>query len=85
MKKAIVDFSQKSKHKYADSAVVVVLTHGGNDELYGTDRIPIDVYEDLLWKLDHENCIDLKNKPKLFVLLACRGGSITYVFVRLLN
>ncbi|KAL3994857.1 Caspase domain family protein [Acanthocheilonema viteae] len=69
---AIRDFSKRADHKYLDSCIVCVLTHGEHGELYGTDDIAISVLE-FVSCLNARNCPALAYKPKLFFLQACRG------------
>lgn len=69
---AIRDFSKRPEHKYLDSCVVCVLTHGEHGELYGTDDTSISVLE-FVSCLNARNCQALAHKPKLFFLQACRG------------
>lgn len=56
-----------------DTFVSIILTHGDDGRVvYGTDgsRLKIDKF---LPCFTNENCPQLKNKPKLFFIQACRG------------
>ena len=71
------DFSDSEKHFRADMAVVAVLSHGTEGFLYGTDRRAIET-EWLIQQLNNENCVNLRGKPKFFILQACRGYTQDY-------
>lgn len=85
MKNAINEFSKKSEHRRCHSAVAVVLTHGLKGYLCGTDArldsggqlldgaVDVDEFVSML-NGDDNNCPNLRGKPKLFFLQACRGG-----------
>ncbi|KRY92183.1 Glutathione synthetase, partial [Trichinella pseudospiralis] len=68
----MVKFSLNKEHERCDSAVVVILTHGLEGEIYGSDGGLVSVQK-VIQLLDAVNCPALKNKPKLFFLQACRG------------
>ncbi|KRX52464.1 Glutathione synthetase [Trichinella sp. T9] len=68
----MVKFSLNKEHERCDSAVVVILTHGLEGEIYGSDGGLVSVQK-MIQLLDAVNCPALKNKPKLFFLQACRG------------
>ena len=68
-------FSLKSEHKTCHSAIVVVLTHGMFGQLCGSDGRLIPI-EELISFLNASCCPALKNKPKLFIIQACRGGKL---------
>ncbi|XP_056332175.1 caspase a [Danio aesculapii] len=80
MDEAIRDFAQREEHKYSDSAFVVIMSHGKRDAIMGvhyhktnnpSDSFPVDnVYR----HLNSENCPALRNKPKVILIQACRGG-----------
>lgn len=67
-------FAKKKEHEICDSTVVVILTHGHRGGVYGTDNVllPVDTF------VGHLNSIGapaLINKPKIFIIQACRGGN----------
>ncbi|NP_571580.1 caspase a [Danio rerio] len=80
MDEAIRDFAQREEHKYSDSAFVVIMSHGKRDAIMGvhyhrtnnpSDSFPVDnVYR----RLNSENCPALRDKPKVILIQACRGG-----------
>ena len=64
-------------HSSVDSLVVAILTHGVENELYGSDEELIPVAE--VFKLFNGfNCPSLVGKPKVFLIQACRGGIMDY-------
>ena len=69
---ALESFAEDPRHSAADSAVVVVLSHGQEKGIYATDGVVIH-FSQILDALDGHNCPALVNKPKLFFFQACRG------------
>ncbi|CAH1240767.1 CASP9 [Branchiostoma lanceolatum] len=65
------DFAQQNHQNY-DCCVVVLLSHGGQGGIFGTDSGVIR-FTEILQKFDGENCPALIGKPKLFFVQACRG------------
>lgn len=74
---AVRDFSESDKHIRSDMAMVAVLSHGTEGFLYGTDRCALET-EWIVEKLNNENSIHLRGKPKFFIFQACRGFSQDY-------
>ena len=72
-----MDVVEESKcnpsHKDASAFVFVILSHGVQGHVYGTDghRLSID---SILEAFDGINCPHLAGKPKMFIILACQGG-----------
>lgn len=81
MEAAVRDFSQRSEHIYSDSTVVVVMSHGGPDGIDGVSCDETDVFpvEKIFYYLNTKNCPRLKDKPKIILIQACRGGIIYVV------
>ncbi|XP_012940622.1 caspase-6 [Aplysia californica] len=83
MKELLQLFARFDRLKTASTMAVVILTHGGsNDLLFGTDGkvvhgTPIaDTYItkfDLIQAFKPESCPSMNGKPKLFIIQACRG------------
>jgi hypothetical protein len=68
-----VDFSQYS------TFVCVVMSHGdSNGIIYGLDHRPVRLDEDIVEIF--RDCEQLRGKPKLFFVQACRGWQHTKVF-----
>jgi hypothetical protein len=56
-----------------DALAVIILSHGKDDEIYGTDGGLIAV-ADILSLFNNINCRLMINKPKMLFLSACRGS-----------
>lgn len=83
-------FSTHPKLKNTDSVFVVIMSHGRRGFILGydvkknispgeeQDEFPIDnIYK----RLGTQNCPSLKNKPKVIIIQACRGGGTGSVYV----
>ncbi|XP_014678986.1 PREDICTED: caspase-2-like isoform X2 [Priapulus caudatus] len=80
MREELEFFAARPDHR--DCAVVVVLSHGtwrNGDEIHGVDGRPADGttlnFNDLLRMFGREQAPALKDKPKLFIIQACRGDT----------
>jgi len=60
-----------------DALVVILLSHGTESGIYGTDNIEVDM-NDILTQFDNRNCKKLLGKPKVFIVQACRGRMADY-------
>lgn len=56
-----------------DALIVIILSHGSDRGLYGSDGLEIDP-ADVFGRFDNERCKPMKGKPKVFILQACRGS-----------
>ena len=56
-----------------DALAVIILSHGSKNGIYGSDGHILSV-DTILEMFNNENCPNLRNKPKMFFLSACRGG-----------
>lgn len=66
-------FCQWSLHDKGDCSVVAILTHGKDaGTLFGRDGNAVTV-RDLLEMFHSSACPSLINKPKVFLIIACRG------------
>ncbi|XP_015245088.1 PREDICTED: caspase-3 [Cyprinodon variegatus] len=61
-------------HSQNASFVCVLLSHGDEGVVYGTDGF--EKFEDLIRCLKGDNCKSLVGKPKLFFIQACRGSAL---------
>ena len=59
-------------HSASDSFVCSILTHGDYGRVFGTDSSSI-LIDTLTDKLGAANCPQLREKPKIFFIQACRG------------
>ncbi|CAG2164296.1 unnamed protein product [Oppiella nova] len=58
-----------------NALVVIILSHGNESGVEGTDRIAVPI-EAVLEMFNNENCPKLVDKPKVFFINACRGATI---------
>ncbi|KAI0221544.1 Caspase-2 [Lamellibrachia satsuma] len=65
--------NQKSS---ANAFVLCILSHGERDHIYGTDWELISI-EEITTMFDGKSCPQLINKPKIFIVQACRGDKVT--------
>ncbi|XP_038157377.1 caspase-3-like [Cyprinodon tularosa] len=61
-------------HSQNASFVCVLLSHGDEGVVYGTDGF--EKFEDLIRCLKGDNCKSLVGKPKLLFIQACRGSAL---------
>ena len=66
----VYDFS-KEDNSQSEMSVVVVMSHGDEGVLYGSDGLPVQD-EALLTMFNNQNAPQLKGKPKFFVFAHCR-------------
>ena len=73
-KKTVVTILEKPLSATYHGLMVIIMTHGGEEgKLYGSDGKDIKV-KDVASLFNASNCSVLMDKPKLFVIQACRGG-----------
>ncbi|KAL3102852.1 hypothetical protein niasHT_027750 [Heterodera trifolii] len=72
MVEALKNFSKHKGHEKADSCVLMIMTHGHYDQIYGVDDRGIDTRE-FVALLDGDKCPALRDKPKLVFVQACHG------------
>lgn len=77
MREDINTFAQRKEHALSNMAIVVLLSHGEDGLVFGTDgrKVP---NEWILGQFNNDNCPNLKGKPKLFIFQACRGEDPDY-------
>uniref|UniRef100_A0A667YDM0 Caspase a n=1 Tax=Myripristis murdjan TaxID=586833 RepID=A0A667YDM0_9TELE len=86
--KAVKDFAQLPDLSQTDSVIVVIMSHGIMGAVYGSrgkavnpnekdDLFPID---NIFEYLNAKNCPALRDKPKVIIIQACRGGD-SLIFV----
>ena len=59
------------------STVLVVLSHGGPDVVFGADGQCLSIMKDLVYLFHRDSAPHLVDKPKLFIFQACRGGNVS--------
>ncbi|TWW77139.1 Caspase-1-A [Takifugu flavidus] len=81
---AVIDFSKRPKLKDTDSVVVVIMSHGRLGVVAGVST-QSKTYEDDHFSLDKiyrrlgpEDCPALLNKPKIIIIQACRGDTVSH-------
>ncbi|XP_035665912.1 caspase-2-like [Branchiostoma floridae] len=72
IKGEVLAFSQRKEHRQKDCCVVVLMSHGEEGVIFGSDDVPVQL-DDIFSMFDNKNCPRLKGKPKLFFIQACRG------------
>lgn len=72
MKSFLMQASASCKLKY-DALVVILLSHGTESAIYGTDGIEMDL-NDIISMFDNKRCKQMIGKPKVFIVQACRGS-----------
>ena len=56
-----------------DSLIVVLMSHGNNECISGVDRDERVILR-LVNLFNRDGCPAMTNKPKMFIVNACRGG-----------
>lgn len=69
-------FAQDERHGHCHSCVVVVLTHGGENVLIGSDSEPANITA-FVDCFNTVNAKGLAGKPKIFIFQACRGSMLS--------
>uniref|UniRef100_G3W251 Caspase-1 n=1 Tax=Sarcophilus harrisii TaxID=9305 RepID=G3W251_SARHA len=85
MESALMDFAARSEHKSSDSTFVVLMSHGILDNICGknhqTEKPDVLAYDTIFKILNTKNCLNLKDKPKVIIIQACRGVNRGHVWV----
>ncbi|KAL4221644.1 luteolysis [Mactra antiquata] len=69
------DFSQHNGHMTADCTAICILSHGEEGFIFGADGKKFEL--DAVFTLfDNTCCPNLRGKPKIFIIQACRGGAL---------
>lgn len=76
MKAVFKQVSARCTAKY-DALIVILLSHGSESGIYGTDGIEMDM-NDILSCFDNKKCKQMLGKPKVFIVQACRGRLADY-------
>ncbi|XP_011759837.2 caspase-5 isoform X2 [Macaca nemestrina] len=70
-------FARRPEHKSSDSTFIVLMSHGILEGICGTahDEKNPDVllYDTVFQIFNNRNCLNLKDKPKVIIVQACRG------------
>lgn len=79
---AMRDFAQREEHAHSDSCFVVLMSHGNARGIAGVSKQASDGEDDLFCIdeifncLNTPNCDGLRDKPKIILIQACRGGEL---------
>lgn len=76
MKSFLRKAAEPEKHRDADCLVVILLSHGNENAIEGTDGNMLDLRNEIYSLFNNTNCPTLKEKPKLFFVQACRGDKV---------
>ncbi|XP_074072676.1 caspase-4-like [Macrotis lagotis] len=85
MESALREFAACPEHKSSDSTFVVFMSHGILNGICGKShqKTNPDIlsYDTIFKILNTKNCINLKDKPKVIIIQACRGVNSGQVWV----
>ncbi|XP_075402646.1 caspase-12-like [Tenrec ecaudatus] len=79
MEAELRQFAGRPEHKSSDSTFLVFMSHGTLDGICGKKHSlqePDILKDDIIFSIfNNSNCQSLKDKPKVIIMQACRGGS----------
>ena len=72
-------FAARPEHKSSDSTFLVFMSHGILSGICGTKYSAegdpdVLAYDTIFQIFNNRNCLSLKDKPKVIIVQACRGG-----------
>ena len=73
IKQSLLEFSKLDDHKKFCCCAVALMSHGDEGHIYGFEGKKVSVNELIVYFSD-QNCPNLKDKPKLFIIQACRNN-----------
>ncbi|KAM8815973.1 caspase-12-like [Rhynchonycteris naso] len=77
METALRQFAARPEHKSSDSTILVFMSHGVLEGICGTKyrhKKPDVLYDDTIFQIfNNRNCENLRDKPKIIMMQACRG------------
>ncbi|CAH1233155.1 CASP2 [Branchiostoma lanceolatum] len=71
----IQSFAKEEAHKTANCCVVVMMSHGEPEHIFGRDGQRVNIPK-IIGMFNNKNCPALREKPKLFFFQACRGKTV---------
>ncbi|CAG2108820.1 unnamed protein product, partial [Medioppia subpectinata] len=77
MKALLADIAADKALVKHDALVVIILSHGAEEGIYGTDGVTVPL-KTILEMFNNENCPQLIDKPKMFFTNACRGSKFDH-------
>ncbi|XP_066227658.1 caspase-12-like [Saccopteryx leptura] len=85
METELRDFAARPEHQSSDSTILVFMSHGILEGICGTKyrhNIPDVLYDDTIFQIfNNRNCENLRDKPKIIIMQACRGRGDGAVWV----
>ncbi|XP_045153684.1 caspase-12 [Echinops telfairi] len=85
MEAELWQFAARPEHKSSDSTFLVFMSHGILDGICGKKHHPQEpdiLKDDTIFHIfNNSNCQNLKDKPKVIIMQACRGGSSGFVWM----
>ncbi|XP_048199712.1 caspase-4-like [Perognathus longimembris pacificus] len=86
MESVLRTFADRPEHSSSDSTFLVLMSHGTPNGICGithSDEIPDVLSYDTIYQIFNNcNCRGLRDKPKVIIVQACRGGHRGGVWVR---
>lgn len=86
MESEMKDFAALSEHQTSDSTFLVLMSHGTLQGLCGTmhsEETPDVLLYDTIYQIFNNcHCPGLRDKPKVIIVQACRGGNAGEVWIR---
>lgn len=73
MKEVLSWAARSEEHWSADCLVVILMSHGDENGIFGSDGNIVHLHDDVYTLFNNEKCPALQGKPKIFFLQACRG------------
>ena len=80
MKKLLLAESENQDHKNADAFVLIIMSHGNDNTVQGTDWNELSLKE-VKDYFNAKGCPSLINKPKAFIVQACQGSKHFLLFI----
>ena len=71
----ILQHISQINHSQFDSFVCCILSHGNNGRVYGSDSTDVEL-KYIYSLFDTNSCPTLSERPKIFIIQACRGTNI---------
>nr|XP_019574518.1 PREDICTED: caspase-1-like isoform X2 [Rhinolophus sinicus] len=85
MELVLKTFAARPEHRSSDSTFLVFMSHGLLDRICGTlhsdDKSDVLAYDTIFQIFNNRHCCHLKDKPKVIIIQACRGGNQGEVWV----
>nr|XP_023410516.1 LOW QUALITY PROTEIN: caspase-12-like [Loxodonta africana] len=82
MEEELRQFAARPEHKSSDSTFLVFMSHGILDGICGkkhSSQQPDILKDDTIFRIfNNSNCKNLKDKPKIIIMQACRGDNVSW-------